>query len=47
MKLADTAKYFNHIKTIPGSRIAMIDDNEKIAGFYVLDSKRRWVFKKK
>ena len=47
MKLTDTASYFNHIKTMPGSRIAMIDDNEKIAGYYVLDRKRRWEFKKK
>ena len=47
MKLSDTAKYFNYIKTMPGSSIDIFDDNEKIAGYYVLESKRKWVFMKK
>jgi len=47
MKLTDTAKFFNHTKPMPGSRITMIDENEKIVGYYVLEIKRKWVFKKK
>ena len=47
IKLTDTASYFNHIKIMLGSRIDIFDDNGKVVGYYVLDSKRRWVIKKK
>lgn len=46
MKLIDTARFFNQKTLMPDSTIKMIDENEKIVGYYIFESKRKWVFKK-
>ena len=47
MKVTDTSKFFCHTRTGKGSKIEMVDENNKIVGYYILENKNKWVFRKR
>lgn len=46
ISISDTAKYFHPARTRVGSKIIIFDDANKIVGYYILENKHKWVFRK-